>query len=616
MKKMLLIVFIAASVCKTNESKAQVNVQDSLVLINLYDSCGGASWSDRWNRSVPVQNWYGITVAAGRVTEIAIEGDNLNGVIPSTLGNLSDLNILDLSFNHITGTIPSSLANLSDLTDLDLGSNQLSGNIPPALSKLSNLSQLYLDNNQLSGGIPSSLGNLSNLSELDLESNQLSGNIPSSFGNFSKLLQLSLGLNQLTGNIPTSLGNLSNLQYLGIENNQLSDTIPSSLGNLSNLSEININNNQLSGAIPSSLNGLVKLNLSIFRLFTNKFNFTALEDIATYFPFAQYVPQANIPLDYKGDELSVSAGGTLANDTFHWYRNNIFLKTIVGDSVLSTKIKGAYSVQVTNAVAPITLYSDTVTIADTSIPTITTIPAVVTNLCPGTSVTLTSSAKTGNLWSTGATTQSITTDTAGAYTVKANSHTSAVTHVSYQTCGKPTRTSLLAITPTAAAVSWAPVSCAEEYTLQYIQSGKTTYNTITLSDTSYIITKLLPSTTYQWKVRTVCIDSPMKAGAYTALSSFTTPEKLTAAFLDKTETGVILYPNPAHTAMTVSFNAENSYTSLQVLSATGQSMMQKQVATYAGKNTSQIDVSKLASGIYMLLIKTKSGIQTKQFVKE
>ncbi|RZJ34903.1 MAG: hypothetical protein EOO51_07970, partial [Flavobacterium sp.] len=53
-----------------------------------------------------------------------------------------------------------------------------------------------------------------------------------------------------------------------------------------------------------------------------------------------------------------------------------------------------------------------------SVPTITASGA--TTFCQGGSVTLTSSSATGNVWSTGATTQSITVTEAGAYTVSVN----------------------------------------------------------------------------------------------------------------------------------------------------------------------------------------------------
>ena len=105
----------------------------------------------------------------------------------------------------MAGEIPSSLGNLSNLERLTLWSNQLTGTIPSSLGNLSNLEWLYLNGNQLAGEIPSSLGNLSNLTDLGLNGNQLAGEIPSSLGNLSNLERLYLAGNQLTGCVPAAL---------------------------------------------------------------------------------------------------------------------------------------------------------------------------------------------------------------------------------------------------------------------------------------------------------------------------------------------------------------------------------------------------------------------------
>ena len=61
------------------------------------------------------------------------------------------------------GTIPSELGKLTNLKVLNLSDNELSGTIPPELGKLTNLEELYLWDNGLSGTIPSELGKLTNL---------------------------------------------------------------------------------------------------------------------------------------------------------------------------------------------------------------------------------------------------------------------------------------------------------------------------------------------------------------------------------------------------------------------------------------------------------------------
>ena len=61
---------------------------------------------------------------------------------------------------------------------IDLGGNELSGIIPPELGNLSYLIELRLNGNELTGTVPLELGNLSNLSTLRLDNNNLSGCIP------------------------------------------------------------------------------------------------------------------------------------------------------------------------------------------------------------------------------------------------------------------------------------------------------------------------------------------------------------------------------------------------------------------------------------------------------
>lgn len=62
---------------------------------------------------------------------------------------------LDLHSNQLDGTIPSTLGNLTNLHSLDLSRNMLSGQIPPALGDLKNLTHFNVSYNNLSGPIPS-----------------------------------------------------------------------------------------------------------------------------------------------------------------------------------------------------------------------------------------------------------------------------------------------------------------------------------------------------------------------------------------------------------------------------------------------------------------------------
>ena len=94
------------------------------------------------------------------------------------------------------------------LKDLSLNNNQLSGIIPLEIGNLTNLNSLFINQNQFTGSIPSDIGNLTNLKELFINQNQLTGEIPESIGNLSNIELLYLSGNQFTGQIPESICDL------------------------------------------------------------------------------------------------------------------------------------------------------------------------------------------------------------------------------------------------------------------------------------------------------------------------------------------------------------------------------------------------------------------------
>src|SRR3982750_1324368 len=111
----ILICFLFATVANSFSTvKAQVDVNDSLALVDLYNSTNGSGWynNTNWLTINPVSTWYGITVTDSRVTSIQISG--MKGTIPSSIGNLVNLNYLDLR-GTLSGSIPSTIGNLVNL---------------------------------------------------------------------------------------------------------------------------------------------------------------------------------------------------------------------------------------------------------------------------------------------------------------------------------------------------------------------------------------------------------------------------------------------------------------------------------------------------------------------
>jgi Leucine-rich repeat (LRR) protein len=384
-----------------------VNTQDSLSLIDLYNSTNGPGWvnNTNWATTAPVATWYGVTPRLGRVTQLNLQGNNLSGPIPTSIGNLTSVNILNFYINQLSGSIPTTVDNLQLLTNLKLNSNRLTGSIPASFGNLPNLNFLYLSGNLLSGSIPSSLGNMTNLSWLELEGNQLSGSIPQELGNLKNISFIDLGKNQLSDTIPSSIGNCTALFEFDANNNQLTGHIPAAFGRAQNLANLDLNSNHLTGIIPDSLcympqlahlylydneltgtlpdslgndpqilnvqvqnNNLsgtikadfTKLNFFAINVSGNKYTYSTfpllLPTLNTYI----YAPQQPVPLTRVESTLSVSTGGNSANTTYTLFKDGASVATQAGDSAFTIASLGNYNIVTTNPAAPkLTIYSDT-----------------------------------------------------------------------------------------------------------------------------------------------------------------------------------------------------------------------------------------------------------------
>ncbi|XP_016446086.1 uncharacterized protein LOC107771258 isoform X2 [Nicotiana tabacum] len=101
---------------------------------------------------------------------------------------------------------------------LDLGNTNISGTLGPELGELKNLQYLELYRNNFGGKIPKELGNLENLISMDLYGNRFEGNIPKSFAKLKSLRFLRLNDNKLSGPIPRELTTLPNLKVFFAHN--------------------------------------------------------------------------------------------------------------------------------------------------------------------------------------------------------------------------------------------------------------------------------------------------------------------------------------------------------------------------------------------------------------
>ncbi|KAK9127432.1 hypothetical protein Syun_016229 [Stephania yunnanensis] len=210
----------------------------------------------------------------------------MNGAIPKSLGQLSELELLDLSLNawdsELTEDHFANLANLrllfisfdeklpkplffnlssnwvcpfTELSDLDLTNCQLGPIFPSWLQNLNRLGNIMLKNVGISDKIPNWFPKIyPSLQFLDLSNNQISGKVPLEFRNGLKSTEiavLNLRGNLFSGTIPLNINEtMPNLQFLTLSNNLIEGSIPSSICNLKWLTIVSLSSNNLSGELP------------------------------------------------------------------------------------------------------------------------------------------------------------------------------------------------------------------------------------------------------------------------------------------------------------------------------------------------------------------------------
>ncbi|KAL1561857.1 putative inactive leucine-rich repeat receptor-like protein kinase [Salvia divinorum] len=225
----------------------------------------------------------------GNITQLHITGnywfphlsqDFSAAALFSNIAELPNLKVLSLVALGLVGPLPSEIGGLVSLEILNVTSNMFGGSIPREMSFIKNLQTLILDHNRFEGEIPDWIGSLPSLRVLSVKNNSFSGSFPRAFSSMVNLRALVLTANNLSGEV-AELHNLTNLQVLDLEDNNLGPQFPSipkkivslvlrknrfhstvSLDEVSSwyqLQKLDISSNELVGAFSPSLLSLPSL---------------------------------------------------------------------------------------------------------------------------------------------------------------------------------------------------------------------------------------------------------------------------------------------------------------------------------------------------------------------
>ena len=150
----------------------------------IYRALHGEDWSDseNWCTDAPLKQWYGVMTntfkGEAHVVYLHLQYLGAHGQIPSAIGELRYLRELwIIGDSGIEGVLPASMANLTELRDLSISGTSISGPIPKCLSALQKLEILGLDNNRFTGNLPLWLSGMPALYNFGFWGNCLDGQI-------------------------------------------------------------------------------------------------------------------------------------------------------------------------------------------------------------------------------------------------------------------------------------------------------------------------------------------------------------------------------------------------------------------------------------------------------
>lgn len=207
-------------------------------------------------------HWYGVNCNGnGRVSQLTLRDVFKN--IPPEIGDLPYLEKLYLSSMEYEGELPEEIFSSPFMTDVGISDIPgLRGGIPATIGNLVNLEELNITDVGLDGTIPSEIGMCQQIEALRIFNTNLTGELPPEICTLNNAWVIMLRNNNFNGELPADIGQLSTAVLLILTHNNFTGGFPESFSQLSS-TYVDLRHNNLSGCFDSSiLNHCGSLHLS------------------------------------------------------------------------------------------------------------------------------------------------------------------------------------------------------------------------------------------------------------------------------------------------------------------------------------------------------------------
>ncbi|MEP7128873.1 MAG: T9SS type A sorting domain-containing protein, partial [Chitinophagales bacterium] len=182
-------------------------------------------------------------------------------------------------------------------------------------------------------------------------------------------------------------------------------------------------------------------------------------------------------------------------------------------------------------------------------------------------------------------------------------------------CAVPVDSTLIStfFEPDSVVVSWGDPNNSSSYIFEYKLSTELDWISIPTSENFISIDNLIPQSVYDWRVHTVCekfADTSVISSVhqFNTIGSGAPVEQVTMASFS-------LYPNPASSGVTISFNLEEAGNIVVSLTnALGQIVHEESYKTTAGKSQREIMLTGLPAGAYTVQMRTEKLVSKQQLV--